>query len=147
MVKYLKIRYIFFTNYNISTNPLKHLGLSCNLISNQLKTFEICGENNERLDKLTTEYNAYGVKENEQFGILIDAVALTIILSNVDQIKAFLDIAHKAASVICCRVSPLQKSEVVKIMKDYDNKAVTLAIGDGGKDVSMIMEAHIGMIL
>ena len=30
-------------------------------------------------------------------------------------------------------------------MKDYDPKAVTLAIGDGGNDVSMIMEAHIGI--
>jgi magnesium-transporting ATPase (P-type) len=42
-------------------------------------------------------------------------------------------------------VSPLQKSQVVKLMKNYDKKKITLAIGDGGNDVSMIMEAHIGI--
>ena len=30
-------------------------------------------------------------------------------------------------------------------MKNFDQKAVTLAIGDGGNDVSMIMEANIGI--
>lgn len=30
-------------------------------------------------------------------------------------------------------------------MKQFDNKAITLSIGDGGNYVSMIMEAHIGI--
>ena len=30
-------------------------------------------------------------------------------------------------------------------LKKHDKTAITLAIGDGGNDVSMIMEAHIGM--
>jgi len=59
--------------------------------------------------------------------------------------KIFLEIAKDANSVICCRVSPLQKSQVVKMMKNYDKEGITLAIGDGGNDVSMIMEAHIGV--
>ena len=56
-----------------------------------------------------------------------------------------LKIALKASTVICCRVSPLQKSRVVKEVKMYDKNAITLAIGDGGNDVSMIMEAHLGI--
>jgi P-type E1-E2 ATPase len=39
--------------------------------------------------------------------------------------------------VICCRVTPLQKALVVELVKKY-KKAVTLAIGDGANDVSMI---------
>lgn len=39
--------------------------------------------------------------------------------------------------VICCRVSPLQKALVVKLVKDGLG-AMTLAIGDGANDVSMI---------
>ena len=31
------------------------------------------------------------------------------------------------------------------MMKNYDKEGITLAIGDGGNDVSMIMEAHIGV--
>ena len=30
-------------------------------------------------------------------------------------------------------------------MKEFDNGAVTLAVGDGGNDVAMIMEANIGI--
>jgi P-type E1-E2 ATPase len=33
----------------------------------------------------------------------------------------------------------------VKLVKDDDPEIVTLAIGDGANDVSMIMEAHIGV--
>jgi magnesium-transporting ATPase (P-type) len=131
------------TGKNIGIIIIK-IGLSCNLISHQMKTFEVCGENGDRLEKLIKEFNEYKPKENEQFGILIDAVALTVLLADADQTKSFLEISHNAASVICCRVSPLQKSEVVKVMKEFDPDAVTLAIGDGGNDVSMIMEAHIG---
>lgn len=47
-------------------------------------------------------------------------------------------------AVICCRVTPLQKAMVVQLIKKY-KKAVTLAIGDGANDVSMIKEAHIGV--
>ena len=47
--------------------------------------------------------------------------------------------------MICCRVSPSQKSQVIKKMKGFDSNAITLAIGDGGNDVSMIMEANIGI--
>ena len=41
------------------------------------------------------------------------------------------------SAVICCRVTPLQKAWVVELVKKY-KKAVTLAIGDGANDVSMI---------
>ena len=40
-------------------------------------------------------------------------------------------------AVICCRVSPLQKALVVKLVKDGTG-AMTLAIGDGANDVSML---------
>lgn len=47
-------------------------------------------------------------------------------------------------SVICCRVSPKQKADVVHLAKKQ-KKYITLAIGDGANDVSMILEAHIGV--
>ena len=56
----------------------------------------------------------------------------------------FLDVATKCNSVICCRVTPLQKALVVDLVKKH-KKAVTLAIGDGANDVAMIQEAHVGV--
>ena len=79
------------------------------------------------------------------FSILIEAPILAGIFKSVDATKQFLRIALFASTVICCRVSPLQKSQVVKVVKEHNKEAITLAIGDGGNDVSMIMEAHIGI--
>nr|XP_032514833.1 probable phospholipid-transporting ATPase IM isoform X1 [Danaus plexippus plexippus] len=58
--------------------------------------------------------------------------------------EKFLDVVLKCRSVICCRVTPLQKAMVVELIKK-SRKAVTLAIGDGANDVSMIKAAHIGV--
>ncbi|KAJ8718438.1 hypothetical protein PYW08_002675 [Mythimna loreyi] len=58
--------------------------------------------------------------------------------------EKFLDVVLQCRSVICCRVTPLQKANVVELIKK-SRKAVTLAIGDGANDVSMIKAAHIGV--
>ena len=79
------------------------------------------------------------------FSILIESSILSFIFSSESKKNLFLKIALKASTVVCCRVSPLQKSKVVKEVKKYDKNAITLAIGDGGNDVSMIMEAHLGI--
>jgi magnesium-transporting ATPase (P-type) len=51
--------------------------------------------------------------------------------------KEFLDIACMCKAVICCRVTPGQKKAVVDLVKTH-KKAITLAVGDGANDVSMI---------
>ena len=60
--------------------------------------------------------------------------------------QAFADEAHsdlllalatQCEGVICCRVSPLQKALVVRLVRDGLG-VMTLAIGDGANDVSMI---------
>ncbi|RCN25490.1 IC domain protein, HAD ATPase, P-type family [Ancylostoma caninum] len=58
--------------------------------------------------------------------------------------RLFLEIATMCMAVICCRVTPLQKAQVVDLVK-RNKKAVTLSIGDGANDVSMIKTAHIGV--
>lgn len=47
-------------------------------------------------------------------------------------------------TVICCRSTPTQKAEIVRFVKESMRK-ITLAVGDGGNDVNMIQEAHIGV--
>lgn len=56
----------------------------------------------------------------------------------------FLETACACKAVICCRVTPLQKAQVVELVKKY-KKAVTLAIGDGANDVSMIKSEFPGV--
>uniref|UniRef100_A0AAQ5YM42 Phospholipid-transporting ATPase n=1 Tax=Amphiprion ocellaris TaxID=80972 RepID=A0AAQ5YM42_AMPOC len=61
-----------------------------------------------------------------------------------DMETEFVSTACACKAVICCRVTPLQKAQVVELIKKH-KKAVTLAIGDGANDVSMIKSAHIGV--
>ena len=49
----------------------------------------------------------------------------------------FVNMACECEAVICCRVTPKQKANVVSLVKKY-KKAVTLSIGDGANDVNMI---------
>ncbi|EDQ88909.1 uncharacterized protein MONBRDRAFT_32498 [Monosiga brevicollis MX1] len=58
--------------------------------------------------------------------------------------ELFLAVTDKCRSVLCCRVSPLQKAQVVTLIKT-ERKSIALAIGDGANDVSMIKAAHIGV--
>ncbi|KAI5612796.1 phospholipid-transporting ATPase IC, partial [Silurus asotus] len=58
--------------------------------------------------------------------------------------RDFVDMACECSSVICCRVTPKQKANVVSLVKRYKN-AVTLSIGDGANDVNMIKTADIGV--
>ncbi|KAL7021494.1 hypothetical protein ACKWTF_011893 [Chironomus riparius] len=82
-------------------------------------------------------------EEGAGFAIVVNGHSLVHCLS-IDLEQKFLEIASQCKAVICCRVTPLQKALVVALMKRSKN-AVTLAIGDGANDVSMIKEAHIGV--
>lgn len=58
--------------------------------------------------------------------------------------KQFLELTARCQAVVCCRATPLQKSEVVKLVRSH-LRVMTLAIGDGANDVSMIQVADIGI--
>lgn len=49
----------------------------------------------------------------------------------------FYKIAVSCHVVICCRATPKNKAEIVDLIK-MRTKDITLAIGDGANDVSMI---------
>ncbi|DAZ98689.1 TPA: hypothetical protein N0F65_008815 [Lagenidium giganteum] len=59
--------------------------------------------------------------------------------------ETFMELATQCSSVVACRLSPMQKAQVVALMKSAPGAPLTLAVGDGGNDVSMIQEAHVGI--
>ncbi len=84
------------------------------------------------------------IKFQNEFILIIDGNCLDICLKNCKNI--FFEVSLKAKSVVCCRCSPTQKAKIIKIVKDLtNNKKRLLAIGDGGNDVAMIQEAHVGV--
>jgi phospholipid-transporting ATPase len=126
-----------------------NIGMSCKLISEDMTLLIVNEEtaadtrNNiqKKLDAIRTQGD--GTIAMETLALVIDGKSLTYALEK-DLEKNFLDLAVMCKAVICCRVSPLQKALVVKLVK-RNKKAILLAIGDGANDVSMIQAAHIGV--
>uniref|UniRef100_A0A3B4XPF6 Phospholipid-transporting ATPase n=1 Tax=Seriola lalandi dorsalis TaxID=1841481 RepID=A0A3B4XPF6_SERLL len=83
------------------------------------------------------------VDTTPDISLVIDGRTLTMALSS-DLQNRFMDLAKCCRSVLCCRVTPLQKSRVVKVVREK-LKVMTLAVGDGANDVNMIQAADIGI--
>lgn len=77
-------------------------------------------------------------------GLLIEGEDLTPIIGNEATEIELAEIAKHCQAVVCCRLLPIQKAEVVRIVRTRLNK-ITLSIGDGANDVPMIKTAHIGI--
>ena len=78
-----------------------------------------------------------------ELSIVVDGKTLIFALDHSLR-KDFVELLSSCASVICCRVSPLQKAEVVELVQQH-TKSISLAIGDGANDVAMIQKAHVGV--
>jgi phospholipid-translocating ATPase len=87
-------------------------------------------------------------KRLEQFDpqdlLVVPGDTLELILSQKDLCNLFFKKSCEAESVILCRCSPKQKSEIVSILKTKHGKTVC-AVGDGGNDVGMIQCSSIGI--
>ncbi|XP_073087868.1 phospholipid-transporting ATPase VB isoform X3 [Manis javanica] len=78
-----------------------------------------------------------------EVGLVIDGKTLSAIFQGKLE-KKFLELTQYCQSVLCCRSTPLQKSMIVKLVRDKLS-VMTLSIGDGANDVSMIQAADIGV--
>jgi magnesium-transporting ATPase (P-type) len=87
-----------------------------------------------------------------KLALVITGKALEFILENENRERDFVNLGQILDVVIACRVSPVQKAFVVRLMR-YKAKSdstkmeqpMTLAIGDGANDVGMLLEAHLGI--
>lgn len=115
-----------------------NIGHSCGLIK---EDFQIVVINEDTLD--ATRDCLREIEPSTNQVLVIDGNSLKYALT--DDLKAeFLEYSLVASSVICCRVSPSQKAEIVELVKQKTRK-VCLAIGDGANDVAMIQAASVGV--
>ncbi|KAG0145463.1 hypothetical protein CROQUDRAFT_45753 [Cronartium quercuum f. sp. fusiforme G11] len=126
-----------------------NIGLSCKLISESMslviineETFDSTNEFIQK--KLLAIKSQKSLGDLEELALIIDGKSLGFALEK-SMSKCFLELAILCKAVVCCRVSPLQKALVVKLVKKNVKGSITLAIGDGANDVSMIQAAHVGV--
>ena len=104
----------------------------------------------ERAESVDEDYGSSSNNSSSvaEYAMVIDESTLDLLLDN-DVKYIFLAVARECKSVICCRCSPFQKAEVVKLVTQpklmWGPGHITLAIGDGANDVPMIQSANVGI--
>ncbi|CAG9785399.1 unnamed protein product [Diatraea saccharalis] len=118
---------------------------SCAHISDNDRRIYLIGIDNEdalriNLAECTRIMNEPSYKD---LTLIIDGTSVTQIL-DTPYANVFVDITMHCHAVLCCRLSPIQKAKIVKLVKECPQRPLTAAIGDGANDISMIQEAHVG---
>ncbi|XP_048475099.1 phospholipid-transporting ATPase VD-like [Rhincodon typus] len=97
--------------------------------------------------RITSDVNCLPISSSSggkpHIGLVVDGKTLEFVLHESLQ-DMFLELTKRCCAVICCRSTPLQKSKVVHLVRTK-LKVMTLAIGDGANDVSMIQVADVGI--
>ncbi|KAG2220443.1 hypothetical protein INT45_004185 [Circinella minor] len=126
------------------TETAINIGFACNLITNDMRMIILKASDRESTKKqLTDALHQVNSSNGQKIALVIDGTTLRYALEPATR-ETILKIGMKCASVVCCRVSPKQKAQVVTLVKK-GLKVMTLAIGDGANDVSMIQEANVGV--
>jgi phospholipid-transporting ATPase len=137
-----------------------NIGRSCNLVLPDTKLFALtkCKNGEEYHNRLKGIYDDVEANSQVDIGYVDNGASQSVVFvmdgpsfryldeENLDHRKWFLRIGKACRAVIGCRLTPIQKQQVVSIVKrDTVPKAITLSIGDGANDVSMIREADVGV--
>jgi len=78
-------------------------------------------------------------------GLVIDGTFVTFVLQARAGPARLYNLALQSRACVSCRLSPNQKQKLVELVRNHDRTGITLAIGDGANDVSMLQGAHIGI--
>jgi phospholipid-transporting ATPase len=135
------------------------IGKACNLIKEHMTLANLSSESEEEFerklhqriqefeleDKDIKRLEAMGKDAFKPLTIVINGATLVWALDrSLKHRESFFKLGFISNSCICCRVTPAQKMQVVGLAKERGTW-ITLSIGDGANDVSMIQEAHIGV--
>eukprot|EP00798_Chlamydomonas_sp_ICE-L_P004076 gene4076-14171_t len=141
-----------------------NIALSCRLFSSDMSLVEIRDRDFEgpsmdvgeilenKCDEVRNEYESHlAMLEAEggvlsaisNVGLVVEGGALALLIGDAALRSKFVRLCTACKSVVFCRTSPLQKAMMTQLVKK-EMGAITLAIGDGANDVSMIKAAHIG---
>ncbi|OXB60823.1 hypothetical protein ASZ78_016551 [Callipepla squamata] len=121
------------------------VSLSCGHFHRTMNILELVQHKSDSTCAEQLRQLAKRIKEDHviQHGLVVDGTSLSLALREHE--KLFMDVCKNCSAVLCCRMAPLQKAKVVRLLKTSPEKPITLAIGDGANDVSMIQEAHVGI--
>jgi len=121
---------------------------SCRLFTNNMEVIKLNARSRDAAESAITLYLDQCQNSSlpiSRRALVVDGKTLIYVLDKRANIQhLFLDLTVQCSAVLACRATPLQKSYLVRLVKEQLGMH-TLAIGDGANDVSMIQTADIGV--
>ena len=116
----------------------ENVGKSCQLIEPDMSVMRLAhtdlAECKKYMDECVDIYKLC-VANNKKKALIIEGDALNIITMHHDLKEKFIHIAKNCEAVICCRVTPKQKADVVRLIKvRFFGKSLFFAIFFIGKN-------------
>ena len=128
-----------------------NIGFACALLNHDMQLFTFDDSVSEQNVASKLEEFNYLAKGNavanapSDLAVVIQGGLLEHILKSKPIAMQFLELATACKAVICCRVSPMQKAQVVSLVRENIHGSITLSVGDGANDVPMIQAASVGI--
>jgi len=118
---------------------------SCQLFSASTHIAYAVGAENLKETKEKLRSAREELKSSQDGGLVLDGRTIRYALEDEESRSLVYDLGLASRSCVCCRLSPMQKRQLVELVKVSSPTTITLAIGDGANDVPMIEGAHIGI--
>ncbi|OHT08713.1 phospholipid-translocating P-type ATPase, flippase family protein [Tritrichomonas foetus] len=116
-----------------------NIGFACSLLASDMTLIVLDSSDPAEIQRTIHQ----GLGRPGKLALIASGAALYYAMDE-DNKDTFFALTERCQSVICCRVSPLQKAKIVELVRKKTGK-LTLAIGDGANDVGMILKADIGV--
>ena len=94
-----------------------NISYSCGHFTQDMTVLDLTGQTAMRVGGKLQTYTDLTSHREEQWALVVDGLSLTSILPNQENKELFHHVAIQCQAVVCCRMSPLQKAEIVKLMK------------------------------
>eukprot|EP00405_Crypthecodinium_cohnii_P047476 CAMPEP_0206573016 /NCGR_PEP_ID=MMETSP0325_2-20121206/28597_1 /ASSEMBLY_ACC=CAM_ASM_000347 /TAXON_ID=2866 /ORGANISM="Crypthecodinium cohnii, Strain Seligo" /LENGTH=1487 /DNA_ID=CAMNT_0054077345 /DNA_START=113 /DNA_END=4576 /DNA_ORIENTATION=+ len=123
----------------------RNIGYSTKVLAPSMD-LRILDEEEGTMDLREVEKAWKAVPEISDRALMVSGKALQGFMEDDKKKAKLLQIASSSSVLIACRVSPAQKAEMVRLVREgIKPSPVTLSIGDGANDVPMIQEAQVGI--
>eukprot|EP00928_Gymnodinium_smaydae_P025633 TRINITY_DN20359_c0_g2_i2.p1 TRINITY_DN20359_c0_g2~~TRINITY_DN20359_c0_g2_i2.p1 ORF type:complete len:1103 (+),score=204.72 TRINITY_DN20359_c0_g2_i2:75-3383(+) len=141
-IKAMGIRVFVLTGDKVETAV--EIGRSCGLFRKDTSVAYAVGPTNMQ-DCMSMLKTARDTIVDTGGGFVFDGNCMKFVMESDEATDALYSLASMATCCMGCRLSPAQKRFTVGIVKARNTDSITMAIGDGANDVSMIQGAHVGI--
>jgi len=123
-----------------------NIGFACRLLTEDLDLHKVNDASESGVLSQLKSAELGLRNSSRHHALIIEGRAISIIEGHEGAQGILLSLCRNVDAVIACRVSPRQKSDIVKLVKEgVSPPPMCLAIGDGANDVPMISAAHVGI--